>query len=121
LRQVLLNVMINAADAIVSAKRRLKGNITITSEIVTKPQADLSSHIDMLRINTIDNGIGIEKENLDHLFDPFYTTKEPGKGTGLGLSVSFMIVEGLGGEINVSSLPGEGSTISILLPIYREA
>jgi len=121
LRQVLLNVMINAADAIVSAKRRLKGNITITSEIVAKPQADLSSPIDMLRINTIDNGIGIEKENLDHLFDPFYTTKEPGKGTGLGLSVSFMIVEGLGGEINVSSLPGEGSTISILLPIYREA
>jgi signal transduction histidine kinase len=121
LRQVFLNVMINAADAIVSAERRLTGNITITSEIENKPQKDLSGNIDILRINTIDNGVGIEKENLAHLFDPFYTTKEPGKGTGLGLSVCFMIVEGIGGEIQVSSHPGEGTTISILLPIHHDA
>jgi two-component system, NtrC family, sensor kinase len=119
LRQVFLNVMINAADAIVSAKRREQGNITITSEIETKPQTDLSNHMDMLRIDTSDNGVGVEKENLDHLFDPFYTTKEPGKGTGLGLSVSFMIVEGIGGEISVSSHPGEGTTLSILLPVHQ--
>ena len=121
LRQVFLNVMINAADAIVSSERRLTGNITITSEIENKPQKDLSGDIDILRINTIDNGVGIDKENLAHLFDPFYTTKEPGKGTGLGLSVCFMIVEGIGGEIQVSSHPGEGTTISILLPIHHEA
>ncbi len=119
LRQVFLNVMINAADAIASAKRREQGKITITSEIETKPKTELLSHTDMLRINTSDNGVGIEKENLDHLFDPFYTTKEPGKGTGLGLSVSFMIVEGIGGEMRVSSRPGEGTTLSILLPIYH--
>lgn len=120
LRQVFLNVMINAADAILF-KDRLKGKITVTSEIVTKPQTDSSGHIDMLKVNTIDNGIGIEEEHLGHLFDPFYTTKDPGKGTGLGLSVSFMIVERMGGKIKASSQPGESTTISILLPIYYEA
>ena len=118
LRQVFLNLIINAADAIGPTKDRLKGNITITSEIVNATQADSSGPVNMLKINYIDNGIGIEKENLGNLFDPFYTTKEPGKGTGLGLSVSFMIVEGMGGKIKASSKKDQGATMTILLPLY---
>ncbi len=118
LRQVFLNLIINAADAIVPVKDRLKGNITITSEIVNTTQTDSADPVNMLKINYIDNGIGIEKENLGNLFDPFYTTKEPGKGTGLGLSVSFMIVEGMGGKIKASSKKDQGATMTILLPLY---
>lgn len=120
LRQVFLNLIINAADAILSMEDRLKGNITITSEIVTATPKDSAGPVNMLKVNYIDNGIGIEEENLGYLFDPFYTTKAPGKGTGLGLSVSFMIVEGMGGKIKASSQHGESTTISILLPVYNE-
>jgi signal transduction histidine kinase len=64
----------------------------------------------------IDNGPGIPEENIGNIFDPFYSTKEPGKGTGLGLSVSFMIVEGFGGKMTVSSNIGQGTTMTLSLP-----
>ena len=67
----------------------------------------------------IDNGPGISEENIANIFDPFYTTKEPGKGTGLGLSVSFMIVEGFGGKMTVHSKIGEGTTMTLLLPVVE--
>ena len=67
----------------------------------------------------IDNGPGIPEENIANIFDPFYTTKDPGKGTGLGLSVSFMIVEGFGGKMTVSSKVGEGTTLTLLLPLIK--
>ena len=67
----------------------------------------------------IDNGPGISEENIANIFDPFYTTKEPGKGTGLGLSVSFMIIEGFGGKMTVSSKIGEGTTMTLLLPVIQ--
>ena len=68
----------------------------------------------------IDNGPGIPEENIAHIFEPFYTTKEPGKGTGLGLSVSFMIIEGFGGRMTVSSAIGEGTTMTLMLPIAED-
>jgi signal transduction histidine kinase len=71
----------------------------------------------MLKISFIDNGFGIGKENLGNIFDPFYTTKEPGKGTGLGLSVCFMIIQRIGGKIQASSEQGKGATITIYLPL----
>ncbi len=65
----------------------------------------------------IDNGPGISQENLGNVFDPFFTTKEPGKGTGLGLSVSFMIIESIGGKITASSKAGQGTTMTLSLPL----
>ena len=108
--------MINAADAIALSKDRSKGNIMITSETVTKPWKDSTNHITMLKINTIDNGIGIEKENLVHLFDPFYTTKEPGKGTGLGLFLCSEILGITGIRICETNTEGEGARFELHIP-----
>jgi len=116
LRQVFLNLIINAADAISSEGKAVNGKLLIQSSLVGETSAqpqDLKKH---LKIMFIDNGPGIPKENIANIFDPFYTTKEPGKGTGLGLSVSFMIVEGFGGKMTVSSAIGEGTTMTLLLP-----
>ena len=118
LRQVFLNLMINAADAIASAEEHTKGKVTIASGIVANPVAELAGHKQVLKIEFIDNGPGIPADNLGNIFDPFFTTKEPGQGTGLGLSVSFMIIESLGGTIKAASEVGKGTTLIIYLPMY---
>lgn len=68
-------------------------------------------------ITISDTGKGIEKENLEKIFEPFYTTKEAGKGTGLGLSVAKRIINNHSGEIFVSSVINKGTTFSIYLPV----
>ena len=118
LRQIFLNLIINAADAVSATQNRSDGTITITSEVMTNMPDDSKDDKKRLAINFIDNGIGIAEENLTNIFDPFYTTKEPGKGTGLGLSVCFMIVEGIGGEMKATSKEGEGTTMTVYLPLY---
>ncbi len=117
LRQVFLNLMINAADAILSANNLSKGKISIVSQVQKSVPNDIAKEKDMLRIDYIDNGSGISDENLGNIFDPFFTTKGPGKGTGLGLSVCFMIVEAMGGNITATSQKGEGATFSVYLPL----
>jgi signal transduction histidine kinase len=64
-----------------------------------------------------DNGIGIKPEDIERVFQPFYSTKPAVKGTGLGLSVSYGIVKSHQGEIRVASQPGAGATFTVLLPI----
>jgi len=115
LRQVFLNLAINAADAISSKGDNHAGKLKIASKVV------YDDTIEMLKISFIDNGPGIPNDKINDIFDPFYTTKEPGKGTGLGLYVSFMIVESLGGHIKVSSEPGKETEISIYLPFKGKA
>ena len=70
-----------------------------------------------VRVAIRDNGCGIPGENLDRIFDPFFSTKEPGQGTGLGLSVSYGIIHDHGGKIEVESEKGMGSEFTILLPL----
>ncbi len=106
LRQVLLNCLLNSADAVNSAGRT-DGAITMT---VDRPKPGL------LRLHIEDNGIGIAEQELASVFDPFYTTKEPGRGTGLGLSVSRSLVEAAGGVMNMTSRAGQGTEVSICLP-----
>ncbi|MFZ0728019.1 MAG: ATP-binding protein, partial [Desulfobacterales bacterium] len=121
LRQVFLNLILNAVDAIASRPAREPGRLTIESavrpgvRIAQGPMPPTASPV--LEIAVIDNGVGIAPENIGDIFDPFYTTKEPGKGTGLGLSVSFMIIESLGGKISAVSALGEGTTMVVTLPM----
>ena len=72
-----------------------------------------------VHIHFIDNGPGISAEDIHRIFDPFYTTKEPGKGTGLGLSVSLRIVEDMGGDIKANSEQGIGTTVTVILPLHE--
>src|SRR6185369_12097799 len=66
-----------------------------------------------------DNGEGIQPENLAKIFDPFFTTKSEGKGVGLGLAVSYGIVQAHGGDIEVRSKVGEGTTFTVFLPLEQ--
>ncbi|MBT8342758.1 MAG: hypothetical protein HKP58_07035 [Desulfatitalea sp.] len=116
LRQVFLNLLLNAADAIRAAGRQTGGTICIATRMV-KSAEDGDEGEPQLVVSFQDDGEGMDEGQLDNIFDPFYTTKEPGKGTGLGLSVSFMIIERSGGTISARSRPGLGTCLTIRLPI----
>ncbi len=105
LQQVFLNLIMNSADALSEGSEGSK-MLTIRTE-------DQDGNI---RLAFSDNGPGIPKNELTRIFDPFYTTKEPGKGTGLGLSVCYRIVESLGGTIKAESVVGQGTTIILIIP-----
>jgi signal transduction histidine kinase len=108
INQVILNVLVNAAQAIEGQKRSDKGLIEIETELKG----------DRVRIAISDDGPGIPEAIRMRIFDPFFTTKEPGKGTGLGLSISYdIIVTKHGGRLAVESEPGQGTTFLIELPI----
>ncbi len=114
--QVILNLCINARDAMPRG-----GNLVISTRSIEIDDANKSLHIDAktgtyVVISVSDNGTGIAPEDLDRIFDPFYTTKEVGKGTGLGLSVVHGIVGLHQGFIDVHSEPGIGTTFNIYLP-----
>ena len=105
--QVVLNLLVNAIQAIESSGREQGGRI----EISTRPRGDY------YLVEIADDGCGIDPESIPRLFDPFFTTKPVGEGTGLGLSISHGIVTGHGGRIEVESDPGRGTRFRILLPL----
>jgi signal transduction histidine kinase len=105
LGQVFLNLLVNAAQAIPEG-RASENEIAVR----TRPLGD-----GRLAVEIRDTGCGIAPENLERIFDPFFTTKPPGVGTGLGLPICHSIVASHGGEIEVESAPGRGSTFRILL------
>ncbi|MDA8139541.1 MAG: ATP-binding protein [Desulfobacteraceae bacterium] len=106
LQQAFVNLLLNAIQAMPQG-----GEIKIRAG--RGPQGHL-------RIDLADSGTGIKPEDLAHIFDPFYTTKESGAGTGLGLSIVYNIIRTHGGYIEVNSEVGKGSTFSIFLPIHGE-
>jgi signal transduction histidine kinase len=110
-KQVFLNLIINAADAISSQDGLTRAGV-ITIRTANAVCADKTSLI----IDFLDNGPGFAAAELANIFDPFYTTKEPGKGTGLGLSICFTIVESLGGSINAATRYEGGARVSLALP-----
>jgi signal transduction histidine kinase len=118
LRQVFLNILLNAVDA-VNTLSNDAGCIKIKTE-PTPSNSDMHEqpHRASIRVIIEDNGPGLDSSHLPHVFDPFYTTKPPGKGTGLGLSVSFMIVERLGGHISVVNSQNSGAAFQVTLPLF---
>lgn len=107
LKGVWLNLLVNAGDAFEEEVQERQ------IEVTTR----LGEEQDHLQILFRDNGKGISQAEMAHIFEPFYTTKDPGKGTGLGLATSHRIIEQHGGEINVVSVPKEGTTFIIRLPV----
>ena len=117
LRQVFLNLIINAADAVSLKGRDSQGELIITTENPHAGEGPCGRAKNWLHIHFSDTGAGIPEENLACIFDPFFTTKDPGKGTGLGLSVSFMIIESFGGTLRAESKVGEGTIMTVALPV----
>lgn len=115
LKQVFLNLLINSADAINSADNGPQdGRILVRTINVAAGNSGLTGA--GIRIQISDNGPGIETGDLENIFDPFYTSKEPGKGTGLGLSICFTLIENMGGIIRAAS-DSEGTTLTVILPL----
>ncbi len=121
IQQVLLNLTINARDALAP-----EGRVSIRTdfrEIKTdrnRRATDMPAGRYVL-LAVSDNGTGMDAEAKAHLFEPFFTTKEQGKGTGLGLSLVYGIVQQSGGHIFVQSAPSAGSTFEIYLPSVQES
>lgn len=111
LQQVLVNLLLNARDAMPSGGILSVG---VSDVVIPAPAGDTVQHC-WWRIDVSDTGCGILPEDRPKLFDPFFTTKSPGKGTGLGLAISARIIESFGGKITVDSTPGQGSCFSLWL------
>jgi two-component system NtrC family sensor kinase len=112
-QSVLINLIINALDATEPG-----GNINIYTATGLSASDTGRKGVE---ITIADTGSGIPPDNLDKLFDPFFSTKEVGQGTGLGLSVSYGIVQRHGGTIRVQSELGKGSTFFIWIPIEEDS
>jgi len=107
-RQVLINLLSNAKDAIEGS-----GTIRISLD------RDEIEGIPWTRLEVEDSGCGMSPEVVERIFEPFYTTKPPGKGTGLGLASLKVILEAIGGRVDVRSAPGAGTTFTVRLPLPR--
>jgi two-component system NtrC family sensor kinase len=106
IQQVVLNLVMNATEAM---HQRSSGQVTVTT--------DRSPDRTCVILTVEDTGEGIPPEHLTKIFDPFFTTKPEGKGVGLGLAVLYGIVEAHGGEVEVKSQVGEGTTFKVKLPL----
>ncbi len=102
IKQIIMNIALNAIQAMENG-----GTLTVTSR----------EEDNTIILTFTDTGCGIEPDILDRIFDPFFTTKDVGEGTGLGLAVTHSLVQQLGGTIEVASIPGQGATFTISLPV----
>jgi PAS domain S-box-containing protein len=108
LEQVLMNLASNAKDAMPEG-----GKLSISSAVINSQSGKIA------KIIFEDTGCGMTKEVCSRIFDPFYTTKDPGKGTGLGLSIVYGIIHQHHGEIRCTSTKGVGTKFIITLPVYN--
>lgn len=108
MQHVFVNIITNAEQAMTAAHGR--GTLSTRTRKVS----------DTIQITLTDNGPGIPEDDLGRLFDPFFTTRDVGDGPGLGLSICFGIVQEHGGSICATSKLGEGTTLTVELPIVPE-
>jgi two-component system cell cycle sensor histidine kinase/response regulator CckA len=128
-QQILLNLVLNARDAIADGGRIAIETSNCRVQIVTDTAEESDeTHLNETTPATLpcavfsvrDNGIGMDAETQERLFEAFFTTKAPGKGTGLGLTTVHDLVSASGGLIYVDSAPGRGTRVTILLPLVPE-
>ncbi len=121
-QQMILNLCVNARDALEE-----KGNelVMLAEEIelddgFQRMNVECQKPGAYLLVSIKDNGCGIPSDQLDRVFDPFYTTKKVGQGTGLGLSTALAIARGHNGFINIDSERGQGTTVQVYIPTHVE-
>ncbi len=119
IEQVIMNLVVNARDAMPSG-----GMLTIDTrnKMVGRGEAGAPENVypgEYVCLSIRDNGVGIESAIITQIFEPFFSTKDPGVGTGLGLSVVYGIINQHRGWIDVDSEPGSGTKFSIYLPVFR--
>jgi PAS domain S-box-containing protein len=109
IEQVLLNFISNARDAMLESPQKV---LTI--------QTGLNQRGNQAELRVSDTGVGMTPEEIEQIFNPFFTTKDSDKGIGLGLSISYRIVEAHQGRIKVKSQPNKGTTFILGLPVYLD-
>ncbi len=112
LEQVLLNLASNAKDAMPDG-----GTLRLRTTIREQPGSPGAFFV----LEAADTGVGMTPEQIENIFDPFYTTKEHGRGTGLGLATVYGVVHQAGGDIWAESIPGTGSKFTVVLPLSDRA
>ena len=121
LEQVIINLAVNARDAMPGGGTLTISTRNVAHERATGRNLEVVPPGDYVLIEMADTGIGIPQENLQRIFEPFFSTKEVGSGTGLGLSTVYGIVKQTGGFVFVDSAPGKGAAFSIYLPRHQGA
>ncbi len=120
IHQIIMNLCINAYHAMENTEGKLDVKIAEvelgTDDVLNSPNMKLGRYA---RLSVSDTGHGITSDNLKRIFDPYFTTKEPGKGTGMGLSIIHGILKCHGGDIRVFSEPGKGTVFHVLLPLIE--
>jgi signal transduction histidine kinase len=119
--QILMNLCTNAGHSM----RETGGNLEVLLENVDLNEENISSYSGLkpgsyLKLTVKDTDYGISSENLERIFEPYFTTKELGEGTGLGLAVVHGIVKESGGEIKAYSEEGQGTVFHVLFPLIKE-
>ena len=117
IKQAIQNIVVNSIESMNGAGliKAVIRNYTVNHKFVINPQLNKDHY---LRIDIIDEGCGILKENLDKVFDPYFSTKA--KAEGLGLSSAYTTIKNHNGHISISSIPGSGTTVTIYLPAITE-
>ncbi len=114
INQAFMNLLVNGCQAIAEARALRDGAERGRLRLCCRCEGP------WLTIDFIDNGIGIPEANLDHVLEPFFTTKQVGIGTGLGLAITYNIIKKHEGQLIIASVMGEGSCFSVKLPLYPE-
>ena len=107
LKQVFLNIFQNAVHAMPNG-----GELRVHTSV--------SDDNEWVLVEFTDCGVGISEENLKNIFTPFFTTKAPNEGTGLGLYLTYTLLKREGGDIQVESVVGKGTTFTVYLPIFKK-
>jgi CheY-like chemotaxis protein len=121
MEQIVMNLAVNARDAMPAG-----GNLQLKTEnvVIDKAYCHQTTYAipgEYVCLTVEDSGAGMDREMMDKIFDPFFSTKGPGHGTGLGLSVVYGVVKQHQGWINVYSEPNHGTTFKVYLPVLQEA
>lgn len=111
--QVIINLLVNAKDAVIEKKNKQENYSEMIIEIISYQENKF------LIIEVVDNGIGINKEDINNVLLPFYTTKDEGKGTGIGLSICYQIIKEMNGTIDIESDGIQGTKIKLVLDIQK--